>query len=102
MATVTNWIFNLLFAQVSPIALEAIGYRYFYLFMVLNILDGTIFWLFYPETRGKTLEQIGALFGDQVLIQNNEIMSTSSDNNKEPDTVFEKEIHNIDPENNIL
>jgi hypothetical protein len=67
LSTVTNWIFNLIFAQVSPIALEAVGYRYFYAFMVFNLISGTCFWFLFPETKGKTLEQIGELFGDQAV-----------------------------------
>ncbi|KAI8137862.1 general substrate transporter [Fennellomyces sp. T-0311] len=86
IATITNWIFNLIFAQVSPIALESIGYKYFYVFMVFNIVDGTIFWLFYPETKGLTLEQIGAVFGDEVAnvdpLPNNDIKAPSSTDEK--------------------
>jgi sugar porter (SP) family MFS transporter len=65
LSTVTNWIFNLIFAQISPIALSSVGYRYFYAFMVFNIISATCFLFLYPETKGRTLEQIGELFGDQ-------------------------------------
>jgi sugar porter (SP) family MFS transporter len=66
LSTVTNWLANLIFAQVSPIALHNIGYRYFYGFMVFNIISATCFWLFFPETKGRTLEQMGELFGDEA------------------------------------
>jgi sugar porter (SP) family MFS transporter len=67
LSTVTNWIFNVIFAQVSPVALEKVGYRYFYAFMVFNLIAGTCFLFLFPETKGKTLEQIGELFGDQSV-----------------------------------
>ncbi|KAI9488488.1 general substrate transporter [Zychaea mexicana] len=93
LATVTNWIFNLIFAQISPIALEAVGYRYFYAFMAFNIVTGTCFWIFYPETRGKTLEQMGELFGDEVI----HVDATSSDEYKASST-GEKDISGGDLE----
>ncbi|GAB5592362.1 hypothetical protein Unana1_07262 [Umbelopsis nana] len=67
LSTVTNWIFNLIFAQVSPIALAKVGYKYFYAFMVFNLISGTCFLYLFPETKGRTLEQIGQLFGDQIV-----------------------------------
>ena len=65
LSTVTNWSLNLLFAQCSPLALSRIGYRYFYIFAALNWVGGLLIYLFYPETLGRTLEQLDELFGDQ-------------------------------------
>jgi sugar porter (SP) family MFS transporter len=65
LSTVTNWSLNLLFAQCSPLALSKIGYRYFYVFAALNWAGGILIYLFYPETLGRTLEQLDELFGDQ-------------------------------------
>ncbi|KAF7510624.1 hypothetical protein GJ744_006236 [Endocarpon pusillum] len=65
LSTVTNWSLNLLFAQCSPLALSRLGYRYFYIFAALNWASGISIYLFYPETLGRTLEQLDELFGDQ-------------------------------------
>jgi sugar porter (SP) family MFS transporter len=65
LSTVTNWSLNLLFAQCSPMALSKLGYRYFYIFAALNWTGGVLIYLFYPETLGRTLEQLDELFGDQ-------------------------------------
>ena len=48
----TNWIVNLVFAQFSPTALENIGFRYFYVFFVLNLVAMLCYIFFYPETKG--------------------------------------------------
>lgn len=64
VTTFTNWTFNLIFAQFSPIALTNIGFRYFYVFFVFNVIAMLCYFFFYPETRGKTLEQMDLLFGD--------------------------------------
>jgi hypothetical protein len=67
ITTFTNWVVNLVFAQFSPTALSAIGFRYFYVFFVFNLIALLCYWFFYPETKGRTLEQMDELFGDQLV-----------------------------------
>lgn len=67
ITTFTNWLVNLVFAQFSPKALDTIGFRYFYVFFVMNLVAFVSYWFFYPETRGRTLEQMDVLFGDQLV-----------------------------------
>ncbi|KAH8878929.1 general substrate transporter [Thozetella sp. PMI_491] len=67
ITTFTNWLINLVFAQFSPIALTRIGFAYFYIFFVFNIIALLSYWFFYPETKGRTLEQMDVLFGDQLV-----------------------------------
>ncbi|KAH8659955.1 general substrate transporter [Xylariales sp. PMI_506] len=67
ITTFTNWVINLVFAQFSPIALTRIGFAYFYVFFVFNIIAMFSYWFFYPETKGRTLEQMDVLFGDQLV-----------------------------------
>ncbi|KAJ5282004.1 hypothetical protein N7478_007376 [Penicillium angulare] len=67
ITTFTNWSINLIFAQISPTALSNIGFRYFYVFFALNVVAGISYFLFFPETKGRTLEQMDSLFGDQDI-----------------------------------
>lgn len=67
ISTLTNWCLGLVIGQISPIALNAVGFRYFYAFFVFNICAAICYAVFYPETKGKTLEQMDVLFGDQVV-----------------------------------
>ncbi|KAF5003570.1 hypothetical protein FDECE_9884 [Fusarium decemcellulare] len=67
ITTFTNWLVNLVFAQFSPSALTKIGFRYFYVFFVFNFIALLCYWFFYPETKGRTLEQMDVLFGDQLV-----------------------------------
>ncbi|KAJ9664879.1 hypothetical protein H2201_004931 [Coniosporium apollinis] len=67
LSTLTNWCLNLLFAQISPIALGQVGFRFFYAFFVFNIIAMLCYIFFYPETKGRTLEQMDELFGDQII-----------------------------------
>ena len=67
ITTFTNWVINLIFAQFSPQALSSIGFRYFYVFFVFNLVAMLCYILFYPETKGRTLEQMDELFGDALV-----------------------------------
>lgn len=67
ITTFTNWSLNLIFAQISPTALDSVGFRYFYLFFCFNVIALLSYWFFYPETKGYTLEQLDVLFGDQIV-----------------------------------
>ncbi|KAM0324870.1 hypothetical protein ACHAQA_007836 [Verticillium albo-atrum] len=67
ITTFTNWTVNLIFAQFTPSALDAIEFRYFYVFFVLNIVAALCYFFFYPETKGRTLEQMDELFDDQLV-----------------------------------
>jgi Sugar (and other) transporter len=51
---------------VTPIAIEAISWKFFLIFVICDIIFIVIFYLFFPETKNKTLEEIGAIFGDDV------------------------------------
>ncbi|KAJ5577583.1 uncharacterized protein N7459_006547 [Penicillium hispanicum] len=64
-ATATNWSLNLIFAQCSPIALTRLGSRYFYCFVGFNWAAVVVVWLWYPETAGRSLEEVEEVFGDQ-------------------------------------
>ncbi|KAL2134793.1 hypothetical protein VTI74DRAFT_10777 [Chaetomium olivicolor] len=67
ITTFTNWTVNLIFAQFTPDALTAIEFRYFYVFFVFNVTAMLCYIFFYPETKGRTLEQMDELFGDQLV-----------------------------------
>ncbi|KAK4205482.1 putative high-affinity glucose transporter [Triangularia verruculosa] len=61
---VIHYSISLIITQCSPIALERVGWKYYILFILTNALCAVVFWLAYPETRGKSLEQIDEIFGD--------------------------------------
>ena len=54
-------------SPLSPRALSNIGFKYFYVFFIFGIIAVACYIFFYPETKGKTLEQMDALFGDQLV-----------------------------------
>lgn len=58
---------DIIWLQAAPTAFKSIGWRYYLFFIVITAL-GTV-WVFFtfPDTRNLPLEEIGRLFGDEVI-----------------------------------
>lgn len=53
--------------QVTPIAMERIGWRFYLLFVVCNFTNALYFWAFQPETKRRPLEEMNYLFTNAPL-----------------------------------
>ena len=54
--------------QITPIAIDNIGWRTYIIFAVLNTCWVPIIFFFFPETKGLELEAVDALFsGDAPM-----------------------------------
>ncbi|GME84093.1 unnamed protein product [Ambrosiozyma monospora] len=49
---------------VNPVALDAIGWKYYLVFVALIVFDMTVVFFTFVETSGKTLEEIVEVFGE--------------------------------------
>lgn len=67
ISTMCNWIFNFLVVQVLPTMTASIGAWTFFLFAMENVISFPIIWLFYPETTGRTLNEIDIIFAHAHL-----------------------------------
>lgn len=54
--------FNFLVAEVSPVAFSNIGWRYYLVYVCTNSLSIVFIYLFCPETKGRSLEDIDMIF----------------------------------------
>jgi MFS family permease len=54
-------------SQITPTALQNVGWRYYSLFIATNLAAAFVYFFLLPETSGKTLEEIEELFGDTVV-----------------------------------
>ncbi|KAF5677816.1 sugar transporter [Fusarium heterosporum] len=59
-------IFNVF---VNPIALDAIGWKYYIVFIVVLATYGAMIWFVYPETKGLTLEQMEVVFKTEPSVK---------------------------------
>jgi MFS family permease len=66
MANYVALIFNQL---INPIALEAIAWKYYIVFLVILMVILVTVYLYYPETKGYSLEEIAVVFdGEQARV----------------------------------
>jgi MFS family permease len=47
---------------VNPIAMANIGWKYYIVFCVIDVLFFVAVWFLFPETKGKSLEEIASIF----------------------------------------
>lgn len=62
MSACANWLFNFLVAEVTPPAFRDIHWRYYTVYACINACSFAVFYLFFPETKGRTLEEIDDIF----------------------------------------
>ncbi|EMC98473.1 hypothetical protein BAUCODRAFT_427418 [Baudoinia panamericana UAMH 10762] len=63
----TSFAFNTMIGQVTPIAVDAIGWKYYVVFIICNFTNAIFFWAFQPETKGLNLEDMDELFRDHPV-----------------------------------
>lgn len=58
-STASNWLNNVIISQITPFGFDSLGWRFFFVFMACNLSNSVISYFLFPETKGKTLEEIG-------------------------------------------
>lgn len=62
IATTANWLFNFLVVMVTPIAFANIQYKTYIIFAVINFAIVPSVYFFFPETMGRSLEEMDEIF----------------------------------------
>jgi len=62
-----SWLSNFFIAQVTPVAFQHIGWKYYLVFAICGNTNALFVWAFYPETSGRRLEEMDTLFEDAPL-----------------------------------
>lgn len=68
ISTATQYLFQFIIGLATPIAIEKIGYRYFIVFAVIGCIMVPTMLIFFPETTGRSLEQIDEIFEESNTI----------------------------------
>jgi MFS family permease len=63
MGAATQWLFNFCITELTPSAINHIGWRVFIMFGCFCFGMGLFVFFFIKETKGKTLEEMDILFG---------------------------------------
>jgi sugar porter (SP) family MFS transporter len=64
LATTANWIWNFTIVEVTPIGVQNLGWKFYLIFMAFNAAFVPIIYFFYPETAGKTMEELDMLYAE--------------------------------------
>ena len=62
LATATSWLFNFIVAEVTSIGFASIGWKYFLVYCCINVVCVPTIYFFFPETTGRSLEEIDDIF----------------------------------------
>lgn len=69
MATATYFIACITYVTPGATAIATIGYKYFIVFICLTAVTVVVIYFYYPETKGRSLEELAELFGDPVVVK---------------------------------
>lgn len=84
----TGWAFGnqslaaLIMLVVAPIALDAIGWKFFYVLVFPTAIYIPVIYFFFPETARMSLEEICQQFGESVAVHIFDGKVSSSDHEK--------------------
>jgi hypothetical protein len=69
--TALSSVFN---QYVNPIGLEALQWRFYFVYIAILVVECICIWFLFVETKGPTLEEIAALFdGEDANVASNEL-----------------------------
>ncbi|ORZ19864.1 general substrate transporter [Absidia repens] len=67
MSTGANWLGNFVVAEITPVLFQYAKFWTFIMFAIFNALFLIPIYFFYPETMGKSLEEIEVLFANEEV-----------------------------------
>ncbi|KAH7075032.1 general substrate transporter [Paraphoma chrysanthemicola] len=64
---------TIIFSQTSPLAVEALTWKYAFIFIGCNIACFPVVYFYFPETKNLTLEEVNVLFGERVELSYDDV-----------------------------
>ncbi|OAP60229.1 hypothetical protein AYL99_05231 [Fonsecaea erecta] len=58
LGTATNWIFNFMVVEITPIGIQNLQWKFYIIWTILNASFVPLMYLFFPETADRSLEDI--------------------------------------------
>ncbi|CUM57200.1 uncharacterized protein AC631_03871 [Debaryomyces fabryi] len=69
ISTATNWAFNFMVVMITPVAFSSIGPYTYTIFAAINLLMVPTVYFLYPETAGRSLEEMDVIFNQTPVMQ---------------------------------
>ncbi|OAA40406.1 General substrate transporter [Beauveria brongniartii RCEF 3172] len=67
LSTCSNWLSNFLIVMITPPAFANLGYRTYIMFAVFNAAIIPMVWFFFPEPKGRSLEELDVIFASAYV-----------------------------------
>jgi hypothetical protein len=67
VSTCTNWLFNFMVVMITPIMIDNIKWGTYLVFACINAGFFPLIYIFYPETKQRSLEEIDLIFAKGFL-----------------------------------
>ena len=58
LGAATNWMFNFMVVEITPIGIQNLGWKFYTIWVALNAAMVPVIYVFYPETAGRSLEDM--------------------------------------------
>lgn len=68
LGAATNWIFNFMVVEITPIGIQNLGWQFYTIWIALNAAMVPVIYVFYPETAGRTLEDMDDYYRGNPLL----------------------------------
>jgi hypothetical protein len=65
MFVIRNFVVNM----VTPVAIETIGWKYYLVFLIISAIIVPVVYFGYPETMGRSLEELEMMFTETESIR---------------------------------
>ncbi|QRG37585.1 hypothetical protein FDK38_001962 [Candidozyma auris] len=64
ISTACNWGFNFMVVMITPISFNSIDHHTYLIFFGINFCMIPVFYFLYPETKGRSLEEVDLIFAE--------------------------------------
>lgn len=93
IGTATNWLCNFIVVEITPIGIQNLKWRFYIIWVIFNLVFVPTVYFFYPETAGRTLEDMDTYYRESppLLVFRDKDVTSS----KRPAKYIEQEQQNI-------
>lgn len=106
LSTASNWLFNFIVGEATPILQELITWRLYLIHAFSCMCSFICVYFLYPETMGVNLEDMGSLFGDKSIMSSTLPSSAMSHASMDSRSVLSQDIlanrNNTTPNSPVL
>lgn len=90
LAAGADFLGNFLVVEVTPYGVKNLGWKFYIVWAVLNLVNAIVVWIFYPETGGQPLEAVDVLFVEEQQRRNSSLYIADDDGDVQKSNILHK------------